>query len=307
MRSRASFSASRISGGERSIAASISSAWTRRPLRLQIMTVEAPRIGEQRRVAAGRAHPPMMARTVCIDVVARPRAFAESSAAKRCSKSASAAFEPQRPSSLAQQVSRRVRRRPGGPEIGQLRFQALHRKPDRGAAGEVEHDIAGRLVARLEADGEEVQHGVAGRRGRSPTTAPSRRARNAAPSGGAGSRASARSRSAAASQTKRFIGNDEALLARHPAHVLDLQDGVLAHARRGWRGLPRRARPGARGRRPAAADPASGMRDRGRASPRQGQGRAARRLSRAGARFPRRRPRASPPAARSRGRGGRRG
>ena len=54
-----------------------------------------------------------------------------------------------------------MRRRPGRPEIGQLRFQ--HSTASRIVAPPAKSSthIAGRRVARLEADGQQLQHGVA--------------------------------------------------------------------------------------------------------------------------------------------------
>ena len=128
---------------------------------------------------------------------------------------------------------------------------ALHREPDRRAAGEIEHHVAGRRVARLEADGQELQHRVAGvavdadRLHLFDAREMQRRAAAlvvALPPRAAGRRSPRRSGSSP---------SDEVLLARQPVDVLDLAGRRPAHARRGWRGPPRRARSGEGGRRPA--------------------------------------------------------
>ena len=68
-------------------------------------------------------------------------------------------------------VPRRVRRGPGRPEVGQLRFEHLDGEPDRRPAGEFQHDVAGGALAGLEADGEKIEHRVRLAGGRCRSTA----------------------------------------------------------------------------------------------------------------------------------------
>src|SRR5688500_7315099 len=83
--------------------------------------------------------------------------FADSRAANRASKSASRVSSRHGIVSR-QRVARGVVGRPGGPEIGELCLQALDRKTEAWAAGEIEQDVPGRSRARLEADRQQFQH-----------------------------------------------------------------------------------------------------------------------------------------------------
>ena len=65
---------------------------------------------------------------------------------------------------LAARVLRLGSRAPSRPEIGELGLDAFDLEPDRGVAGEGQRDIAARVLARLEADGEQRQHPIRGGR-----------------------------------------------------------------------------------------------------------------------------------------------
>ena len=141
------------------------------------------RVGDQRRVAA-RAH--------IVDDRARRRLDVLRDLALRRKQRREACLEVRHrlnrggsPSAQAMTCRGACGVDQAGPRSVSSRFEHLDGEADRCAAGEIEHDLARRALARLEADGEELQHGVldfAVDAGRLHLRA---RGRNAAPSGGA--------------------------------------------------------------------------------------------------------------------------
>ena len=250
MRSRARMSASRSSGGDRALGRSRS----RPPApaaarRVRLARSNRARVGDERRVAALAHVSDDGARRrldVLRDLALRREQRREARLELRLGR-----VEADRHCGQAG-VARRERRRPGRPEVGQLHLQHFHGRagslappakssttsPEGASPGSKRTARSSSTVSPASPVDAERLHLIA-------------RARNAAPSAGAGIRACAASRrlppprrSGSSPSTKCFSRGSQLMSST-------LQHRVLHVRREDRRDLPRRARSGAGGRRPA--------------------------------------------------------